>query len=709
MSFVSLFPAQLPKVLTDDYLSKMSVYELNHHAQEELFAKSSEDLERDLSSIVGRVYDNSVKQQPKINASKGLEKGSSFFTQYLILNLSRHYSAYRNFIRRILATFTATTFPCGFFYRKNMEVLDKLYVVPEDLVQAKREARSSPGSTPGQQLGIILDKKISDIFEIEHYFLGLLKNFTPSELNQLKTGESYSDRLVEICIIVQEISSKFNKQNKKAYTLPCGQTMTKLISRLFNLISNSHIGISFLQKLINKPRGNRREVIKAFFLNPNCSPFERTLIFMDSFKEGVDFIKELLKSNKPMATFETLDIDPVYSAVLDRCTPETVEFLGQTFNGVDTPDEYQQTPLHVAAAIGAPDLVSVLLKCGANPHKEDYKKNTPLLAACFGNHHRYAYYPRRVKFSTSLDQRRAACIEILLNEKSRLDVSNSDGHTPLAIARANHLYAVLEAILRARAKAKLTKEQESKQLYCSVRDGNLESVRLLSQYGASTNTIGTDSVTLLMAAQFVLFSRTDKEYIQNREEIYQIILKNVKDFNQKGVNGHTALTYALNEELLGLVLLMAEDVNFDINLSSDDGQTPLHHALGKYMKLSKEIKTLSSSRFNLESLEVNLQIYEKAIFALIKRKPALDAKDKFGVTPLMLAAQTGNIRFVQKLVEDGASTSIRDLAGKAAIAHINPTISQLEQRQIRDLLVFNMGQGTQEISNKRVEILLSHF
>ena len=45
---------------------------------------------------------------------------------------------------------------------------------------------------------------------------------------------------------------------------------------------------------------------------------------------------------------------------------------------IDCTDNHENTPLHMAAANGHVDVVSLLLKCGANPSKRNEKGNTPL-------------------------------------------------------------------------------------------------------------------------------------------------------------------------------------------------------------------------------------------------------------------------------------------------------------------------------------------
>ena len=45
---------------------------------------------------------------------------------------------------------------------------------------------------------------------------------------------------------------------------------------------------------------------------------------------------------------------------------------------IDCTDDHQNTPLHMAAANGHVDIVSLLLKCGADPSKRNEKGNTPL-------------------------------------------------------------------------------------------------------------------------------------------------------------------------------------------------------------------------------------------------------------------------------------------------------------------------------------------
>ena len=65
----------------------------------------------------------------------------------------------------------------------------------------------------------------------------------------------------------------------------------------------------------------------------------------------------------------------------DRDAGETIQMLIDHDADVDAMDKKGQSPLHVAAKLGLPNVASLLLEAGANAHVEDQDGHTPLVVA----------------------------------------------------------------------------------------------------------------------------------------------------------------------------------------------------------------------------------------------------------------------------------------------------------------------------------------
>ncbi|MBN1549512.1 ankyrin repeat domain-containing protein [Candidatus Babeliales bacterium] len=75
------------------------------------------------------------------------------------------------------------------------------------------------------------------------------------------------------------------------------------------------------------------------------------------------------------------------------------------------PNQYDQTPLHLAASGGSAAIAVKLISAGADVHAVDRFGDTPLHKAAFNNHY--------------------TVVQILLGAGARVDARNRSGHTPL--------------------------------------------------------------------------------------------------------------------------------------------------------------------------------------------------------------------------------------------------------------------------------------
>lgn len=149
--------------------------------------------------------------------------------------------------------------------------------------------------------------------------------------------------------------------------------------------------------------------------------------------------------------------------------------------------KYNALPIHVAAQVGATDIVRLLAQQGSpiNPQAKDGA--TPLRCA--------------------VDHDRASTVMCLVDElKADITLSNdNDKETPLhraAIKKLPHLVAFL---IQRKANINAQTKEGSTPLYYSVLGNDGASAQLLLQAGADVNLPKEDNITPLHAAAFLGF------------------------------------------------------------------------------------------------------------------------------------------------------------------------------------------------------------
>ncbi|KAF3929376.1 Ankyrin-2 [Dactylella cylindrospora] len=325
------------------------------------------------------------------------------------------------------------------------------------------------------------------------------------------------------------------------------------------------------------------------------------------------------------------------------------------------------TGLHVAASIGFAQLVSALLKNGHEDERDirdPQLSNTPLhLAAWFG---------------------RPNITEVLLNHGAKIDDGQEEGDsTPLAMAACNGHCKVMMKLLNRKANPNAL-GQGGPVINSAIVSGNMEAVRLLVEHGAlltheDNPDIEDDLPPLSLSAllsdlamfTYLLEACADKipdaEYskalifsaVAGRIEVTRRLLA----FKHPLETFQEALEEAVDEENWDIVLLILEsceglncDEAFsDIAISSDE-QDRILSAMWKHTKGGISQETLSNSLYQAVDKEK-----ESTVKVLLEEFSAdANAKgEEFG-NALTAAAYDGTIEIVKMLLEHGADINSPD-------------------------------------------------
>ncbi len=204
--------------------------------------------------------------------------------------------------------------------------------------------------------------------------------------------------------------------------------------------------------------------------------------------------------------------------------------------------------------------------------------------------------------------------------------------------------------------------------------------------------------TLLMAA-----------VCQNNKEMVDFLLSQGASVNLQNDAGETALVYAVERDCLPIAdALLKAGAKTDIE--DKKGYTPVMHALKKgaqkmimllalYDKNLMEISglrnktTVSTPSYEETMAQTEALINavlsqdEKQVQKLLDEKVNVNAGDQNGITPLMFAVQTHQIRMVEQLLRAGADAQQRSFKGERAMDFITSYLPWTEKEKMIRVLI----------------------
>jgi len=139
------------------------------------------------------------------------------------------------------------------------------------------------------------------------------------------------------------------------------------------------------------------------------------------------------------------------------------------------------TPLDFGVQHNAFPVVELLLERGANIDQVSYSENTPLMSAV-------------VHLHTDM-------IDFLLEKGANTDVPVPDGATPLKYAIDWNDVGIARKLLDAHADVDREDARRWSMLHRATRQGNLEMIKLLIEYGAKIHSMTIDGDTCLDIAR----------------------------------------------------------------------------------------------------------------------------------------------------------------------------------------------------------------
>lgn len=214
---------------------------------------------------------------------------------------------------------------------------------------------------------------------------------------------------------------------------------------------------------------------------------------------------------------------------------------------------YDKTPLGYAVQEGNVEIVNLLLEKGADPNTE------------FDNHSLLIF---AINQEIKTDKTQKFEITRLLVEKGKadLDISSSEGDTPLHIAAGYGNLKLIQSFVEHGADINAKDENDRTPLHKAAIGWNLDVVKFLVHHGANLNSKDDNGQTPLHI--------TTK---WNEIKTIQYLLKHGADINSKDDNGQSPLFEAIRWNSIETIQYLLKH-GADRNLKNRWGHTPLEHA-----------------------------------------------------------------------------------------------------------------------------------
>lgn len=160
----------------------------------------------------------------------------------------------------------------------------------------------------------------------------------------------------------------------------------------------------------------------------------------------------------------------------------TVEALIGAGSDVNAKDKSGETPLHLAAVRGYPDITSLLITEGANVNARDGRELTPLHAAAWGGH--------------------KETVALLIDKGAYINAIDENGLTPLHVSALTGSNETIVLLIDNGAEINARNKDGMTPLHVAAFVGQKEAAELLIDKGADVNAKNKEGVTpLQMASQ----------------------------------------------------------------------------------------------------------------------------------------------------------------------------------------------------------------
>ena len=329
---------------------------------------------------------------------------------------------------------------------------------------------------------------------------------------------------------------------------------------------------------------------------------------------------------------------------------------------IDARDDYNRTPLHLAASNGDHAIAHILIAAGA------------VLNADGG-----PFYDTALQAAAATGVKRV--VELLIEKGAHVNAFGGQLGSALHAATA-HGHEDVVAVLIKKGADLNARGYYRTALHTAAKDGNVEIATLLIENGANVNVEDAYHGTPIC----------DAAATGNRETV-EILLRSGADVGARSGQIGSALQAAVargNLEILELLLsneALGKDPSSDLSLLRAAAASKTPEVMRTLLSANtarflEEVDRSGQTLLHVAVASRNLQMLE-VVFPVFKSwSPSIDQRDIDGRTPLHLAVEAEAVDLVRWLLERGAQADVQDY-GDATPFRI---ASQLENFEILRLL-----------------------
>ena len=336
-----------------------------------------------------------------------------------------------------------------------------------------------------------------------------------------------------------------------------------------------------------------------------------------------------------------------------------------------------KTALMEASCKGYGELVSLLLKMGANPNISDVNEKTALHYSSMNGHYRVTniLVNSNVNLNASDDEGvtplmlasqrgHYEIVNLLLQNEASVSICNRKLQTAIEFACINGHKNVVELLLNDKAIPDLSNIDGWVPIILASQEGHTEVVELLLNYGVNPDVYNfLNKKTSLMQASEM-----------GHHSVVELLLTKGTDPNRYDCYQKTALHYSSSNGHYHVVELLCNYPHADLNICGVHGFTQFFLAcINGHFKIVKILLDKGASidvqnRNGLTALHIACYNGDINLVELLLNCNAnLDIPDDDGLTPLMIACHNGWFQLAKILIKKGADVNRVSDDGSTAI------------------------------------------